>query len=182
MSKNNNSKFILPAVVGVLLIGVVVVAVADQVNNNSNSDSDNDSAGSNQAVVIDSNSPNSKEISDEKTEDVDKIGAESNTYSKGNYLRYADINLAETAGQTNVLFFSASWCPSCKTLDEDITSNLNDIPQNVNIIKVDYDDNPDLRKKYDVVTQHTLVQVDQNGEEIKKWVSSINLDNIISEI
>lgn len=79
-----------------------------------------------------------------------------------------------------ILFFNASWCPSCKSVDKDIKSNLSQIPNNLQILSVDYDTNQDLRKKHLVTYQHTFVVVDNNGNQIKKisWLNTI--DDIIN--
>lgn len=71
-----------------------------------------------------------------------------------------------------ILFFHATWCPNCQALDKSITSNINAIPQGVTILKTDYDSESALKKKYGITYQHTLVQVDDNGNAIKVWSGS----------
>lgn len=73
------------------------------------------------------------------------------------------------AGLKNVLFFHASWCPTCRAADADISAKLSSIPAGLIIHKVDYDTATDLKKKYGVTYQHTFVQVDEKGEMITKW-------------
>lgn len=90
------------------------------------------------------------------------------------------IALAETGDV--VLFFHASWCPSCKALNSDIEKNLDSIPAGVTILKTDYDTEIELKKRYGVTTQHTLVQVDKDGNLIKKWSGGSKLDNLLSQI
>ncbi len=67
------------------------------------------------------------------------------------------------------LFFYASWCPKCRTLDENIKDNLGKIPEDVVIFKVDYDKEDDLKRKYGVTVQTTVVSVDSDGEEIDSF-------------
>jgi len=81
-----------------------------------------------------------------------------------------------------VLFFHASWCPSCKALNSDIEKNVGAIPAGVTILKTDYDKETELKKKYGVTTQHTLVQVDKDGNLIKKWSGGSKLENLLSEM
>jgi hypothetical protein len=52
----------------------------------------------------------------------------------------------------------------------------------VSILKVDYDKETELKKKYGVTYQHTLVQVDKDGNLIKKWSGSPTLTKLVSEI
>lgn len=70
-----------------------------------------------------------------------------------------------------VIFFHASWCPTCKAASEDFQANSNQIPSDVTILKADYDAETELKKKYGVVMQDTFVQVDNNGDAIATWNS-----------
>lgn len=67
-----------------------------------------------------------------------------------------------------VLFFNASWCPSCKGAVKDFKANESDI-KDYYLILVDYDNSDDLQKKYGVSYQHTFVQIDSEGEAVTKW-------------
>tara|TARA_B100000508_G_scaffold37782_2_gene29594 strand:- start:3030 stop:3644 length:615 start_codon:yes stop_codon:yes gene_type:complete len=89
------------------------------------------------------------------------------TTEPGTYTDYDPKLLANAADGDVVLLFSADWCPSCRTLDKDIKANLSEIPSNITLLVVDYDTEHELRKKYGVTRQHTLVQVDANGDKIK---------------
>ena len=84
------------------------------------------------------------------------------------------------ANDTTVLFFHASWCPSCRTLDADISSQSS--IDNILILKTDYDTQTDLRKKYWVTTQHTIVQVDSEGEMIAKWNGGNTFQSILDDV
>jgi len=70
-----------------------------------------------------------------------------------------------------VVFFHAGWCPTCKESDAKFQANPEEIPEDVTILKADYDTEIDLKKKYNVVAQDTFVQVDANGDEVTKWNS-----------
>lgn len=101
----------------------------------------------------------------------------------GIYADYSQSFLANANTGPVVLFFHASWCPSCRTLNRDIVANLESIPEGVTILKLDYDSETELKQKYGVVRQHTLVQVDANGDEIKTLTGLTNsLDQVVSQI
>ncbi|MDD2766602.1 MAG: thioredoxin domain-containing protein [Candidatus Moranbacteria bacterium] len=100
----------------------------------------------------------------------------------GSYEVYDPVKLVKANDGKVALFFRASWCPSCKALDADIRAHLNEIPANVTILDVDYDKYTDLKKKYGVVMQHTIVQVDADGKEIAKWGGSVTLNDLVREI
>lgn len=87
----------------------------------------------------------------------------------GKYVDYTEGSIAEYPQSTKILFFHASWCPQCRELDESIVSGQ--IPEDVVIMKVDYDDNQSLRSKYGVTIQTTLVRIDNNGDLIEKFVA-----------
>lgn len=102
--------------------------------------------------------------------------------AKGSYEVYSPEKLALANTGKAVLFFRASWCPTCKTLDADIRAHLNEIPAGFTILNVDYDNSSALKQKYGVTYQHTLVQVDAQGNRIVKWDSSPTLADIIAHV
>jgi len=99
----------------------------------------------------------------------------------GSYGVYSPEKIALAKTDDVVLFFHASWCPSCRTLNTDIEKNVSMIPASMTILKADYDKETELKKKYGVTTQHTLVQVDKDGNLIKKWSGGSKLENLISQ-
>lgn len=86
----------------------------------------------------------------------------------GVYKDYEESLVANSKGQT-LLFFHAPWCPQCRIIESDITNN--GLPNNVTVLKVDYDSNNELRKKYEVTLQTTFIKVDNSGNEVKKYVA-----------
>lgn len=100
----------------------------------------------------------------------------------GLYEDYSEKKLNLAVNHKVVLFFKASWCGECRELDADITKNLTKIPPQIAILKVDYDNSAKLKRKYGVTRQLTFVQVDKNGEAIKKWTDSITLADVVSKV
>ncbi len=86
----------------------------------------------------------------------------------GSYVGYSADIISKASG-IKILFFHAPWCPQCRALDASIKSST--LPENVTIIKVDYDTNQALRKKYGVTLQTSLVRVDDSGNLVKKYVA-----------
>lgn len=91
----------------------------------------------------------------------------------GSYKNFSEATLAseQASGNKVVLFFYASWCPFCQAADAAFQSKTADIPTGITILKTDYDSQKALKTKYGVTTQHTFVQIDNNGNQIAKWVS-----------
>src|SRR3990167_10510704 len=102
-------------------------------------------------------------------------GDKGNTMMKvGSYEAYAPEKVAlASATHDVVLFFRASWCPTCRAVDADIKANLSKIPGSLAILDVNYDNSTALKQKYGVTYQHTFVQVDKDGNLIKKWSGKI---------
>lgn len=102
--------------------------------------------------------------------------------SKGSYEMYDATKLAMAKDGKVVLFFKASWCPTCRALDADIKANRSAIPGGVTILEVDYDKSGDLKQKYGVTMQHTLVQVDASGNQIMKWSGGNTLTSVTEKL
>jgi pentapeptide MXKDX repeat protein len=111
----------------------------------------------------------------------DKMAADT-MMVKGGYADYDVSKLAFAEKGKVVLFFKADWCPTCKALDADITKNLSQIPADVLILKVNYDTATDLKKKYNVLGQHTLVVVDKDGNLKSTWRGSATLAELLGEL
>jgi hypothetical protein len=72
------------------------------------------------------------------------------------------------AGQKVVLFFHAGRCPSCVALEKDISTNPSRIPGDTAILKIDYDSSTELKSKYNVKEQNTIVVINSDGTESKR--------------
>lgn len=125
-------------------------------------------------------------VSDKKIDDLSAIKSvetgKDEMMKAGSYEAYSPEKIARAETGDVVLFFHASWCPSCRGLSSDIEKNLSAIPEGLSILKADYDKESELKKKYGITYQHTLVQVDKDGNLIKKWSGSPKFSDIISEI
>ena len=77
-----------------------------------------------------------------------------------------------------VLFYNAYWCSTCKAARDGFESGLGEIPEDLTIVLVDFDENTEMRKKHDVIVQHTFVQIDSAGNELQRWYGS----TLVSEI
>ena len=85
------------------------------------------------------------------------------------YVDYTKEAFDKASGEKRVLFFKASWCPTCRSADKDFMANLKKIPANVVIFKADYDTETALKTKYNISRQHTFVFVDKAGKALKTW-------------
>jgi len=125
-------------------------------------------------------SPNSTNTTTSKAPTVpaSKSAAASGYVSLTDY----EANKASYASSDVVLFFNASWCPTCQAATKSFKSSAGDWPAGLTVVSVDYDDNGDLKKKYGVTTQHTFVQVSPDGTQIKKWSGSQDVAQVQAKV
>lgn len=109
-------------------------------------------------------------------EATNSTGINQKTLQKeGKYLPFSPEVFTSSAGSRRVLFFYASWCPTCRPADANFSSNVSQIPGDVTLIRVNYNDTDtdqaekDLANKYAVTYQHTFVQIDAEGKVVTKW-------------
>ena len=148
-----------------IIIGILVVVLALGgglliANNKSNSKSSNETPIVKDEAVMENN------------ETPDQRGLNSNP---SRYVEYSKAVLDQSSDKRRVLYFYATWCPTCKVANEDFSINSNKIPEDVVIIRTNYNDpntdsqEKDLAKKYGITYQHTFVQIDEKGNEVAKW-------------
>lgn len=91
------------------------------------------------------------------------------------YTTYSKENLEQAKSSRRVLFFYASWCPNCQPADAELSKKMSEIPSDVTVIRVNYNDpdtdqdEKDLARQYGVTYQHTFVQIDSAGQVVTKW-------------
>lgn len=170
----NKTKTYLLALIVLVGATVLVLALyqsqkmtANEQIDNFTADLESQSQGQAESSVISTSSSDAAQNSDKSK------------HTRGIYAEYSKEHLSEG---DNILFFKASWCPTCSALDKDIKANLNEIPRNTKILQVNYDKADELKQKYRVTYQHTLVQVDANGKQIKKWSGSMTLEKLLEEV
>jgi len=101
--------------------------------------------------------------------------------SAGSYISYENYDGASAyPGNDVVLFFNASWCPTCQEANENL--NREKIPAGLTVVSVDFDDNTDLRQTYGVTTQHTFVQVDTNEKQLAKFTGATSTEQIANQL
>jgi len=91
------------------------------------------------------------------------------------YVAHFKTALDDAVPNRRVLFFYANWCSTCQPADANLRANTGRIPEDITVIRVNYNDTDtdqeekDLAKKYNIVYQHTFVQIDAEGNEITRW-------------
>lgn len=97
--------------------------------------------------------------------------------SNGRYLVYSEESFEEAKDDRRILYFYANWCPTCIPVNQEFISDADQIPEDVVVFRVNYNDDEteqfeeELAEQYGVTYQHTFVQVDESGERINIWTS-----------
>lgn len=104
--------------------------------------------------------------------------------NSGVYEEYNEtlLNQRLAEGKRVVLFFHAAWCPTCRSADKNIRSATAEIPSDIAIVKVNYDRENVLKRKYGVLYQHTFVQIAGDKSMITKFQGSRTVPAIITNI
>ena len=165
-----SKKIIVVGVIIIVLIAMTSVFVIISINNTKS----NANSMMHDEVSYPVSFPLLNKVDDKMMHDDSKMNKISGTY--------IPYDISKLTLQKNVIFFAASWCPTCQALNKSINNNLTSIPSNLTILKADYDSEVQLKQKYGITYQHTLVQVDQNGNILKKWSGSYSIDDIINQL
>lgn len=118
----------------------------------------------------------------------DSVGSDTNEVSDDSrYVEYSNESYDGASDKRRILFFYASWCPTCRVADPNIRQNVSQIPKDVVVLRVNYndpetdEDEMKLAQKYNITYQHTFVQVDSQGNEVAKWNGG-QIEEILSNI
>lgn len=103
--------------------------------------------------------------------------------TQGEYISYQSYVEApeQYTNSRVVFFFNASWCSTCKVARDNFESSLDEIPSDMTIVVVDFDNSNELRKKYGVTYQHTFVHIDSKGDAIKKWSGTTTIAALVDQ-
>jgi thioredoxin 1 len=154
-------KIILIAIISLVLI----TGIAFFVNRESNVTDANINSKENSDQVVAQNSENSQVNQATEKEAI-----------KGAYVEYSEQSLTSSSNTKRVVFFHAPWCSTCNYFEGQIEEQ--GVPDNVTILKVDYDSETELKKKYGVNIQSTFVQLAANGAVVKTWPFARGLSGI----
>lgn len=95
------------------------------------------------------------------------------------YIDY-DENLIKNFDWRIILEFYANWCSTCKSFDKSLEDY--DLPENILILKIDFDNSEELRKKYAVLTQSTFVEINNREEVLNRFIGIINIEDLVEKL
>ena len=150
--------------IGLIILGIVVIGGGVWALTASNQNDDTSSVTANTKITNSTNISNNSIIALPITE-----VCESDSTTCVHYSDYSEERANDYKDNKRVLFFHAGWCPTCKVANTEFEENIDDIPEDVVVLKTDYDTEKELKEKYGITYQHTFVQIDANGNEVAKW-------------
>jgi thiol-disulfide isomerase/thioredoxin len=100
----------------------------------------------------------------------------------GTYTTYDAEQVSTSNADQIFLFFHAPWCPSCVALENDILANEESIPEGVEIYKVDYDSETELKARYGVTRQHSVLEIDSDGNILSEVTHPATLGEITESL
>lgn len=174
---------IVIAVIGVILgVGYIATNPGEQPNKTSSVITQADR----QEIETDTNTETPDELSestpDAAVAELSETPVEATTAVAGTYQNYDAEMIAQSTAEHIVLFFHATWCPSCRALDADITAKAATIPAGVEIYKIDFDTAIDLKRQYGITRQHSIIQTSPAGEVIGSVSHGSTLEAILATL
>lgn len=164
---------VIAAIIIVLLIGGIGIAI---VRGRTGTMTESGSMSKTSVVKQDDAMMKKTDNAMENADGSDQVeGEKSMMVQDSRYISYSPEAFAERAKIRRVLFFFANWCPTCRPADANFTKEMAQIPADVTLFRVNYNDTEtdaaekELAQTYGITYQHTYVQIDTDGAVVTKW-------------
>lgn len=103
--------------------------------------------------------------------DIETKNNETDPNKSDQYIEYTEAIYKEKLGKEKfMVFFHADWCPLCRQLESKIKEDLS-ILNGHSILEANYDREIELKKEFDVLTQTTVIFINQEGTVVEKKVN-----------
>lgn len=173
-----NTPIIIGAFVLILGVGYLVTNNADEPTTVTQ-DAVTETTSETEAIVTEETTATEESVMDEVSS-ADATATED--AAPGVYTAYDADAIVQSEAEHILLFFHATWCPSCKALDADIVANADSIPAGVEIYKVDYDTSTALKRQYGVTTQHSIIEVTASGAAESSISHGLTLEDVLATL
>ena len=85
------------------------------------------------------------------------------------------------SGKVTLVDFFATWCGPCKMLGPVLEQVADEVKENVNVVKLDIDENMDIAKQFGVMSVPTMV-IFKDGKEVDRIVGLRQKSQIIDAL
>lgn len=89
----------------------------------------------------------------------------------------ATLAAAEEAGQPVAVHFHADWCPTCRAQDKALHALKDEKDLDITILTADYDGEKELKRRFNVNSQSTLVVL-KGKQETARLVGDSSADGL----
>ena len=87
------------------------------------------------------------------------------------------LTQAQAGGKPVALHFHADWCPTCRAQEKTLESMKSEKGLDLTILTVNYDTEKDLKKRFNVRTQSTMVVL-KGTKEVARLAGDTSADSI----
>lgn len=100
----------------------------------------------------------------------------------GSFVQYnaSELIQAKIEGHSVVIFFNSSDSIESRDIVDNLNANKNKIPETLHILNTSYENQLDLKIKYEITAPNTFVKVDSGGKLIKKTTGLKSLEDILT--
>lgn len=95
------------------------------------------------------------------------------------------LNEAKNSNKPVFIDFYTTWCPYCKQLDETTLSDPRvkaKLAKDYVVAKINADQYPDAASNYKIYGYPTLLFLNPNGQEIKRFEGYIDADTLLNQL
>ena len=85
------------------------------------------------------------------------------------------------AGEAVVVDFWAEWCGPCKMIAPILDEIANEHAGKITVAKLNVDDNPDVARRFDVMSIPTLI-VFKDGQQVKRLVGAKGKGQLLQDL
>lgn len=89
----------------------------------------------------------------------------------------AALAAAEEAGQPVAVHFHADWCPTCRAQDKTLQGLMDEKDLDITVLTADYDGEKELKRRFNVNSQSTLVVL-KGKREAARLVGDSSADGL----